>query len=142
MAELDTIVLTNPTKADFTVRFNGEPYSIAAGAQKSFPQFLGFHIAKHLSDSMLAEAVVKLKKENSENPYKPEVGQLLVYDNPKRRIALYQILGSKELVESCMNSYPFKGFIGIMQDYDDYVAKVEAKGEKVTVSEEETPAAK
>lgn len=130
MAELDTIVVTNPTKDDFTVNFNGEPYFIGKSEQKAFPEFLAFHIAKHLSDKMLGEEVEKLRKEKTDNPYRPRVGQLMVYDNPKRRIALYQIFGDKDKVESCIAAYPFKGFVGEMREYDDFVTKESAKETK------------
>ena len=125
MAELDTLRLVNPTKKDFEVRFNGELYKVGAGEEKSYPEFLAFHIAKHLSDEMLRVEIEKIRKQQSENPYRPQVGQLMVYDNAKRRIALYNILGSKTKVEDCIQSYPFKAFIGEMNEYDEYVAKVE-----------------
>lgn len=130
MAELDTIALTNPTDEDFSVNFNGEGYSVGAGATKPFPEFLAFHIAKHLSDKILGEEVKKLKMKKSENPFRPEIGQLMVYDNPKRRIALYQILGTKELVEECLNAFPHKGFIGEMSEYDAFVEKASKSAKK------------
>lgn len=120
MAELDTIEVQNPGD-DFTVRFNGEPYAVPAGQKKSFPKFLAFHVAKHLSDRSLGKEVAKLKKEAKDNPFNPKNAQLTVYDNPRRRIALYDILGSRELVEECVASYPFGAFIGEMADYDRHV---------------------
>ena len=56
MAELDTIVLTNPTSKDFTHNFNGEPYTINAGETKAFAKFVGYHLAKHLSTKMIEES--------------------------------------------------------------------------------------
>lgn len=123
MAEFDTTKVTNPTDSDFSVNFNGEQYTIGAGESKSFPEFLAFHIAKHLSDKMLGKDVERAKKKETENPFNPRVGQLLVYDNPERRMRLFDILGTKEKVEACINAYPFKGFIGEMEKYDDYVKK-------------------
>lgn len=122
MAEFDTTSITNPMKEDFAVNFNGERYEIGAGEQKSFPEFLAFHIAKHLSDKMLNDEVQKIKNADKENPFNPRVGQMLVYDNPQRRMRLYDILGSKARVEACINAYPFKGFIGELEEYDNYVA--------------------
>lgn len=128
MAELDTLGILNPTKEDFEVRFNGELYKLAKGAEKAFPEFLAFHIAKHLSDKMLNVEILKIRKTASENPYRPQVGQLMVYDNAKRRIALYEILRNKDTVQQCIEAFNFKAFIGEMSDYDEYVAKTkEAK---------------
>lgn len=123
MAEFDTTHIKNVLKEDFEVRFNGEMYSVPAGETKTFPEFLAFHIAKHLSDKVLSTEIAKVKEKNKDNPFNPQVAQLLVYDNAKRRIALFDILGSKELVERCINAYPFKDFIGTMEEYDKYVAK-------------------
>lgn len=139
MAEFDTIYVTNPLNEDFAVRFNGENYELGKKERKSFPEFLGFHVAKHLSDKMLGTEIEKLKKAEKENPFNPRVGQLLVYDNPKRRITLFQILGSKKLVEECISAYPFKGFIGEMSEYDEFAdGKAEAPTAEVNVVETET----
>lgn len=138
MAELDTLGILNPTTDDFEVRFNGELYKLAKGAEKAYPEFLAFHIAKHLSDKILSVEIEKIRKKATDNPYRPQVGQLMVYDNAKRRIALYDILKSKEVVQRCIEAFNFKAFIGEMTDYDEYVAKTkEAKPEK---SEETTKA--
>ena len=134
MAELDTLYVTNPTTDDFTVNFNGEPYMIGAGEKKAFPEFLGFHVAKHLSDKIIREKILKIRKKTTENPYRPEVAQLQVYDNPTRRIALYDILQDKTLVERCVNAFPMKEFIGEIAEYDEYVSKKEVKEEKAEVT--------
>lgn len=137
MAELDVCFVSNPTGENFVVRFNGELYTVPPEG-KHFPQFLSFHIAKHLSDSLLSTELIKLKQatKKMDNPYNPAVAQLQVYDNPKRRIALYDILGTKELVQACINSYPFKDFIGDMKEYDEYVAKKETVKTKASKKEE------
>jgi hypothetical protein len=57
-----------------------------------------------------------------------------VYDNPTRRIALYDILQDKTLVERCVNAFPMKEFIGEIAEYDEYVSKKEAKEEKAEVT--------
>lgn len=123
MAELDTILIKNPTKEEFQVRFNGEMYKLQALEERAYPEFLAFHIAKHLSDKMLGKDVAKLKAKNKDNPYNPLVGQMMVYDNPQRRMYLFDIFNSKEKVEACVNAYPFKGFIGEVSEYDAYVEK-------------------
>lgn len=127
MAELDSIEVYNPTDEDFTVRFNGEPYTLASHARREWAQYLALHVAKHLSDYILNKEVAIMVKKKTDNPHQPEVGQLVLHDNPKRRIALYDILGSKEHVELCINSFPFKGFIGEMSIYDSHVEKARSK---------------
>lgn len=139
MAELDTIEIYNPLKEEVTIRFNGEPYKVPGLSSKHYPQFLAFHIAKHLSDKVLEPELQKIKKANTkENSFNPKNAQLMIYDNVERRIALYDILKSKELVQTCIAQFPLKGFIGVMKDYDDYVAKIETpKPTKVKAPKEE-----
>lgn len=121
MAEYDTVTVTNILDEEVSVTFNGEPYVLAANELKSYPSFLGFHIAKTISDKILVEEAKAVEKENPDNPYAPAAGQLLIHDNPRRRILLYQILGSQALVESCVNAYPLKSFLGDMQEYINFV---------------------
>lgn len=126
-SEFETIEITNPLEEAFKVRFNGELYTIEAGAFKSYPRFLAFHIAKHLSDKMLIPEVEKRQKKQKEGDvYNPQIAQLMIYDNSYRRILLYNILKSKIMVEECIKAFPFKGFIGEMDEYEEHVAKVEA----------------
>lgn len=137
MAELDTILVANPTSEDFEVRFNGERYVLKAGEITQKPQFLARHIAKHLSDKMLQEKVIEMRKGYEKKKEKmPDVlqTQVVMYDNPDRRITLYQILRSKEEVERTVKAYPqFKqmdgkdNFIGEMKTYDDFVIGFEKK---------------
>lgn len=127
MAELDTIAIYNPLKSDFSCRFNGQVYKVEAQSSKHFPQFLAFHVAKHLTDEILKPELLKIKKGNSkENTFNPKNAQLMIYDNVQRRVALYDVLKSKELVQQCIAQFPLKGFIGVMKEYDDYVAEAEA----------------
>lgn len=148
MAELDQIYVENPTKEDFEVRFNGEMYRLGAGEKEQKPKYLARHIAKHLSDKMLQEDIeVEKKKYEKRKEKMPEVvqTQIIMYDNPHRRIALYKILRSKEEVEFVIKSFPqFKSmdidgktdnFIGEMKTYDDFVDEYET-----TSSSEETQA--
>jgi len=133
MAELDNISVTNPTEENFLVRYNGEPYQLSAGASKEFAQHLAIHMAKHLSDKILGEEIVAYKKKRDSAkgermPFDPKVAQMIVYDNPRRRIVLYDILGDKTHVEQVINAYPFKGFIGNISEYDEYVAKKQKAG--------------
>lgn len=136
MAVLDTIEVTNPTKEDFAVRFNGELYALQAGEKRAWPAFLANHIAKHLSDKMLCDEIAALKRVASDNPYRPQVAQLMVYDNPKRRMTLYQILKSEALVEECIKAFNFKSFVGNIRDYAEFVEKEDAKEERRKAAKE------
>ena len=126
-SEFDTIPVTNPTKEDFTVNYNGEPYKLPKETTKEYPLHLAYHLAKKLSDTILNKEVEKIKKKTKDGQNNPAVSQLVIYDNPQRRIALYDILQSKDEVEACLNAfnYDLKGFIGEIKEYDDYVAKQE-----------------
>lgn len=129
MAELDAVQIKNPTLEDFTHNYNGEPYTIKVGETKSFAKYVAFHLAKHLSTKMIVEDLEKkaTKKELEELQTKANsrlassIGQLNVYDSPERRIALYKMLGNKDLVQTVIKSYPFKGFVGEMATYDKFV---------------------
>lgn len=138
MAELDTIVVFNPLKERFEARFNGELYGIDGRSSKSFAQFVGFHVAKHLSDHILGAEVLRLKKSSGENVFNPKIGQLTMHDNVERRVVLYDILKSKDLVERCIAAYPFKGFIGDMKLYDKHVEMAEAPKETKKKADDET----
>jgi len=119
MAELDTIVLTNPTSEDFSQNFNGETYTIEANSSKSFAQFVGFHLAKHFAQKIVKDDITaKMRKEHP-----TLLPQRLVHDNPYFRIALYRILNDVKLVQTLIASYPFKGFVGDMKLYEEFVVK-------------------
>ena len=127
MADFDSIAVHNPLKEPFMVRFNGEPYTLQAGETRMWPAFLAYHVAKHLSNEILAPEIAKIKRASGDNPYRPAHAQLMVYDNPSRRISLYDILGSKAEVENCIKAFNFKGFIGDMRDYEEHVETVVQK---------------
>ena len=122
MSEFDTIPLFNPLTEQFMVRFNGEPYILAAKETKHFPVGLALHIAKHLSERCLFPKLLALKEKTGTNE-NPLVGQLINYDNPERRIALFDILGKVDLVESAIKACNLKGFIGEIAVYDNYVSQ-------------------
>lgn len=125
-SQFETVEVLNPLSEEFKVRFNGELYRIEGETKKSYPRFLAFHVAKHLSDRMLVPELEKRNKKQKEGDvYNPLIAQLMIYDNAIRRITLYDILKSKFLVEECIKAFPFKGFIGEMADYDEHVAKLE-----------------
>jgi len=125
--EFDSIEVVNPLDEEFTVRFNGQPYKLDAEERRSFPYFLGFHIAKHLSDKMLQPDLQKIKKEKGGNgEFNPKNAQLMVYDNPRRRMTLYEILGKEELVQACIEAFPFKAFIGEMKEWTQFLEKKNA----------------
>lgn len=130
--EFISIAVTNPTKIDFTQRFNGEPYTVRAGETQNFSKYVGFHIAKHLSTKMI-EADFPRDNAKTEKMTPQQINQeatrftqLTLYDNPLRRIALFKILRDTDLVMDVIISYPFKGFLegklaGDMEDYKNFV---------------------
>lgn len=133
MNELETVRITNPTSTDFTHRFNGQPFTIKAGESKEFSKMVAFHLAKHLSTKMITEEAEKrMTKKDRETPNAAvhlEIAQLATYDTHQRRIALYEILGDTNLVVEVIRAYPFKGFIGDMSLYEDFVKKSREKNE-------------
>jgi len=142
MSKLETIAITNPTKNDFTHRYDGEPYTIKAGEDRVETKDVAFHLAKHLSNLILAEENPKkdptkiTEKEAAKEGVR--FAQLMVYDNPKRRVALYRILNSAPHVQELIGAYHFKGFIGEMDDYKKFVIKAEGKFEERKPGEKET----
>lgn len=129
MAELDVITLYNPTSIDFSHGFNGELYTIETRTSKQFTQYVGYHLAKHLATKMVIDDITAADKKS-----KPTmVSQRTVYDNPYLRIALYKILQDTDLVQKVIMAYPYKGFVGEMVLYDDFVTK--EKNKKKVVEE-------
>lgn len=49
----DQLTVVNPTDEPFTVRWNGNPYTLPPKKQTIWPRFLAEHFAKHLTDSIL-----------------------------------------------------------------------------------------
>jgi len=133
--EHDTVFIKNPTAEDFTQRFKSDPYTVKAGEEKAFSKFVAFHIAHHLSTNMIVREKEKdITPEDARNQGASihlKIAQLGLYDTPERRIALYKILGRKELVEEVVKSYPFKGFIGEMALYERFVAEAETPKEPI-----------
>ena len=125
--DLESVVLTNPTDADFTWRFNGTPYTILAKEAKQFAKPVAYHLAKHLSTQMVTSDIMKTAtKKDMENPNAAihvKAAQLTTYDTHERRIALYKILADEKRVPEVVQRYPFKGFIGDMSIYEAFVAK-------------------
>lgn len=127
MQELEVIDISNPTSKDFSWRYNGELFTVKAGEKRGFAKPVGFHLAKHLSTEMVvSDAMSKATKTDLKDP-KAEVhikiSQLNTYDTHERRIALYKILGNTDLVIQVIANYPFKGFIGDMDEYQKFVEK-------------------
>lgn len=131
MSELDSIKITNPTDEDFAWRFNGEMYSIKAGETRDLAKVVAFHLAKHLSTKMIVDgeraSMTKAQRADKHSPSHLKIAQLSVYDTHERRIALYKILGDQQLVIQLIQAYPFKGFIGDMDEYVKFVNKSESK---------------
>ena len=136
MAELDTVMLYNPTNEDFTHNFNGEPYTVATKESKSFVKKVGFHLAKHLATKMIYDDV---SEKDRKDPAKAnQISQRLVYDNEFLRINLYKIFKDVNLVQGVIMSYPYKGWIGDMKTYEKFVAEQELKVEKASEPKSET----
>lgn len=131
MQELDVIAIINPTKEDFSWRYNGQAYTVKAGENRSFSLAVAYHLAKHLSTKMVCdEAKKSVKPSEIANPKSSihiKVSQLNTYDTHERRIALYKILGDEKLVIDVISRYPFKGFIGEMSEYQTFVEKEKSK---------------
>src|SRR3990167_602183 len=125
MSELDAVKIKNPTNEDFTWRYNGEPYMVKANEEKSFAKYVAFHLAKHLSSKMINDAITPDERKDPARSL--EFAHRQVYDNQHRRIALYKILGDKSLVEEVIKAYPFKGFVGEMKEYQDFVTSMEVQ---------------
>lgn len=123
LKEHDSVFIKNPTSEDFSWKFNGEIYSLKKGDAKAFSKFVAFHLAKHLSTKMVVDSVHLTAKqlENRNDPIHAKLSQLAVYDTHERRIALFKIFENSDLVVSCVSMYPFKGFLGDMQEYKDFV---------------------
>lgn len=128
--DLSAVNITNPTSEDFTWNYNGEPYTIKAGATTPFAKPVAFHLAKHLSTQMvvspLQEGMSKKDIDNKNAPVHVKISQLSIYDTHERRIALYKILKNAQTVVELISRYPFKGFIGEMGEYQKFVEKEEA----------------
>ena len=126
MAEFDSVILFNPIDEDFVHNFNGEPYTLPAKGSKAFSKFVAFHLAKHLASKLVVAEVSKTDK--TKNP--SIITQRTVYDNPYLRIALYKILKDVQIVQEVVMAYPYKGFVGEMEIYQNFVEKAEAPKEK------------
>ena len=131
MQELEVINITNPTSKDFSWRYNGELFTIKSGETQAFAKPVGFHLAKHLSTQMICDE--EMSKATAKELKDPQAGvhvkvsQLNAYDTHERRIALYKILGHEDKVIQVIMNYPFKGFIGDMDEFQRYVDKVKPK---------------
>lgn len=129
--DLESVTIYNPTTENFSKRWNGELYSVLAGETKAYASPVSFHLAKHLSTKMMeSEFPWKKKYANDQERERESVrfSQLMIFDNPKRRIALFKILRDVKAVEDVVAAYPFKGFLesevaGTMEEYKDFVRK-------------------
>src|SRR3990167_11519998 len=133
MAEFDAVVISNPLTEDFTWNYNGEPYTIKAGETRPFAQYVSYHLAKHLSSQIIRDDFRKKwgKRIEKDRKLQGEVSQLMVYGNPKRQIALYKIFRYEKHVQGVLAAYPFKGYIGEIKEYTDFLAKEKEKTENV-----------
>lgn len=126
--DLESVEITNPTPEDFTWRYNGAPYTIKAKEKKAFARPVAYHLAKHLSTRMVEQdALSSVKKADKDNPNAAvhvKIAQLNTYDTHERRIALYKIFEDDKRVLDLITRYPFKGFIGEMELYRQFVEKI------------------
>ena len=138
MPSLDVITLFNPTAGDFIGTWNGEDYLLKADSSDSFSKYVGFHLATNLAKQMINDSFTDEERSNVKKSVL--ISQTLLYDNPKLRIALYRILRSIPLVQECIMAYPYKGFVGDMDEYKNFVKKEEAKRiEKTEKTLKESP---
>lgn len=132
--DLTSVEIINPTSEDFTWQWNGEPYTVKAGESAAFAKPVSYHLARHLSTKMIVdEFKSKLTKKQIADPRDPihvKISQLQVYDTPERRIALYKILKDEEKVMQLLMRYPYKGTIGELEEYKQFVEKEKAKKTK------------
>lgn len=135
MQELEIIYITNPTSEDFSWRFNGELFTVKKGEKSGFAKPVACHLAKHLSSKMIVDealnSVTKKEFADAKSPIHVKISQLSSYDTHERRIALYKILGDEKVVIEVLTRYPFKGFIGIMDEYQKFVESVKKPDAKV-----------
>lgn len=97
--------------------------TLKAGATRSYPMYVAFHLAKHLTNKMLGKEAAVLREQYKESVYVPQEATLMNHDNPSRRIALYDVLGNKEAVQEFFLRVPLKAFVGDMTIYDRHVAE-------------------
>lgn len=132
--DLSSVEINNPTSEDFTWNYNGEPYTIKAGVPAQFAKPVAYHLARHLSTKMIVDEVkskmTKKQIENQHDPIHVKISQLSVYDTPERRIALYKILRNEDYVMQLLMRYPYKGSIGELDEYKQFVEKEKAKEKK------------
>ncbi len=61
---LESKAVYNPMDEDFTGYYDGDSYVIPAGKSKEFPEFLAYHLAKHLSKYIVKNKwEIKIQKE-------------------------------------------------------------------------------
>lgn len=75
--ELDQLWVTNPTRAPFTVKWAGVPYTVQPRQKIIWQRFLAEHFAKYLADSILLKKEEEhhqtfLDKGGSERDYQPK----------------------------------------------------------------------
>ena len=132
--DLSSVTIINPTSEDFTWNFNGEPYTVKADESAAFAKPVSYHLARHLATKMIIEeAKGKLTKKqiaDVRDPIHVKISQLQVYDTPERRIALYKILRNEDNVMQLLMRYPYKGTIGDLEEYKQFVEKEKAKEAK------------
>jgi len=132
--DLTSVEIINPTSEDFTWNYNGEPYTVKSGEKTAFAKPVAYHLARHLSTKIIVDAIkgkmTKKQIENSRDSIHVKLSQVNLYDTPERRIALYTILKDEEKVMQLLMRYPYKGTIGEMDEYKQFVEKEKVKEAK------------
>ena len=133
--DLSSVEITNPTGENFTWNYNGEPYTVKANEMEAFAKPVSYHLAKHLSTKMVVDAAMaKMTKKEEADPKAAihvKISQLSTYDTHERRIALFKILKDVDKVVELITRYPFKGFIGDMNEYKTFVESQDSKKQPV-----------
>jgi len=114
----DQTVIYNPMDEDFVCNWDGKPYTIGADATASFPEFLAYHIAKHLTEKILyskvekkiAEKVKELNRTGSVAPAEPTGGKSL----PKKDVAeMMAVILSGEKGKEAFSALQNEGVVDI-----------------------------
>ena len=71
----DVMVVCNIDKEDFTVKWDGNPYTIEAGSTRMMPRFLAVHYAKHLVDCIINRTP---KNKTSNQELRKKLGEQII----------------------------------------------------------------
>lgn len=145
-SEYEAVSVTNPTSKEFTQNFNGEPYTVGALETKNFARNAAYHFAYKLSQKILEDEFPFSKKKQTEQERNVEAtrfSQLTLYDNPKRRMALFRIVKDVLVVQDVIAKtlLSHRGWLEgkHMGTMDEYKKFVEKEGGTFEVKKDEKP---